>query len=76
MSIPDDYNAIELYHPSDTNTQIIPFCLHDRYPNFERDYIDIVVDWYYTYIVTGCSPQYDKVKDKTIVKELEKKYGR
>ena len=74
--IQDDYNATELYTPSRENTIIVPFKLHERYPNFETDYIDRVKDWYYTYIVKKQSPKYDLAKDKVLLKELEKKYGR
>lgn len=70
----DDYDIIDFYNPNEHNTLVIPFKLHERYPNFELDYIDKVKEWYYNYIITKRSPKYDLVKDKDILKELHKKY--
>lgn len=72
----DDYDMIDLYKPNEHNTSIYPFKLHERYPNFESDYIDKVRTWYYNYCVNRRSPKFDAKKDRELLKELEIKYGR
>lgn len=72
----DDYNIIDLYTPNEYNTSVIPFKLHERYPNFETEYIDKVKNWYYNYVINKKSPKYDPIKDKDILEEIHKKYDR
>lgn len=70
----DDYNIIDLYQPNEFNTRIIPFSLKEKYPDFEINYVDKVRNWYYNYVETNQSPEYDNKKDKVILEELHKKY--
>lgn len=71
----DDYKILELYTPTIKNTRIIPFKLSERYPQFKEQYIDRVIEWYYTYVVSLSSPMYDLDKDKFILEGIIQKYG-
>ena len=71
----DDYNMLDVYTPTKHNTSIYPFRLHERYPDFEVNYIDKVKEWYYNYVVTKTSPVYDEVKDKDIIEAIKQKFN-
>lgn len=65
-----DYEHPEDFHPSARNTKVIPFRLHERYPDFELDYLEPARDWWRTHVETGISPEYDEKKDADILKAL------
>lgn len=65
-----DYDHPEDFKPTARNTTVIPFRLHERYPDFERDYIDPVLDWWRTHVETGISPEYDERADAEVLKAL------
>ncbi len=65
-----DYEAPENYVCSSHNTIIRPFNIWDRYPAFEKDYIDKAVEWWFEHVESGISPAYDEKKDAEILKVL------
>lgn len=65
-----DYEHPEDFKPSARNTKVIPFRLHERYPDFELDYLEPSRDWWKTHVETGISPEYDDKKDADILKAL------
>lgn len=65
-----DYEHPEHFTPNAKNTITIPFKLHERYPNFERDYLEPAMKWWETHVETGISPAYDERKDAEILKAL------
>lgn len=66
-----DYKAPQMYLPNKLNTICIEFMLHERYPNFEEEYIKPALEWWDKYVVTGESPQISE-KDLELVKEIKK----
>ena len=68
-----DYDHPDKFLPTKRNTQIFPFRLSERYPNFENDYIKPALDFWNNYVLTGYSPPYDEKKDADILAELRKK---
>lgn len=68
-----DYDHPEKYVPNGSNTMVVPFKLHERYPTFERDYLDVAIDWWKTHVETGVSPEYDEKVDADILKALRTK---
>ena len=65
-----DYEKPEDFVPNASNTKVIPFRLHERYPDFEVDYLDAAIDWWHTHVETGISPEYDEKADADILKAL------
>lgn len=65
-----DYEHPEDFKPSARNTKVIPFRLHERYPDFETDYLDPALDWWRTHVETGISPEYDEKRDADVLKAL------
>lgn len=69
---PSDYEHPDEFVCSTSNTMVRPFKLHQRYPNFEDEYVSAAEAWWKAYVDTGFSPAYDldnKV-DAEIVKAL------
>jgi predicted phage-related endonuclease len=65
-----DYDHPEDFKPTARNTTVIPFRLHERYPDFEVDYLDPALDWWRTHVETGISPEYDEKADADVLKAL------
>lgn len=65
-----DYDHPEDFKPSAKNTTVISFKLHERYPDFEVEYIEPALDWWRTYVETGISPEYDEKADADVLKAL------
>lgn len=66
----EDYEHPENFIPTASNTIVRPFRVHERYPDFESEYIDVAVDWWRTHVETGISPEYDEKADAEILKAL------
>ncbi len=66
-----DYSNAVSYVPTDANSMIIDFNLHERYPTFEKDYIQPAKEWWNRFVLTGVSPDYSD-EDKDLVEELIK----
>ena len=69
-----DYSNPQLFNVMLSNTFRKPFLLHERYPNFEVDYINKAKTWWYNYVETGVSPVYDTEKDLELLKNIYDKY--
>lgn len=65
-----DYAHPEEFVCTVDNTIVRPFNLHERYPNFGRDYIQPAIEWWNEYVETGISPMYDEKKDAEILTAL------
>lgn len=65
-----DYDHPEDFKPTARNTTVIPFRLHERYPDFEVDYLAPALDWWRTHVETGISPEYDEKADADVLKAL------
>lgn len=68
-----DYQRPESFIPSAQNTIVVPFKLHERYPNFS-EYIDYARSWWENNVEYGISPQYDEVADREVLRELRTLY--
>lgn len=68
-----DYQHPEKFKPSVDNTVTRSFKLHERYPDFEGMLADATAFWN-NFVLTGISPDYDKVKDADILKVLKTNY--
>lgn len=66
-----DYDHPEKFVPSPSNTHIISFKLHERYPNFEQMVTEAVKFWN-EHVATGLSPEFDisRKSDKEILDVL------
>ena len=69
---PADYENPEAFVCSGKNTIDRPFRVSERYPDFERNYINRAKQWWHDYVLNGISPPYDEVVDAEILKELRK----
>lgn len=65
-----DYKLPESYLPNRLNTIVKEFNLHERYPNFENDYINPALKWWENHVVTGESPEISE-EDLELVKEIK-----
>jgi predicted phage-related endonuclease len=66
-----DYEHPEQVIPSfaNSNVYIDEFKVYERYPNFDM-YIAKATQWWYDYVLTGISPDFDEKKDAEILKAL------
>ena len=65
-----DYENPDSFVCTDDNTAVIEFSLSERYPYFENDYVNVVIDWFDDYCKTGDSPEYDEKLDADYLKEM------
>lgn len=65
-----DYEHPEDFEVTEENTVQIEFMLHERYPNFEEDYIEPALAWWNEHVETGVSPQFDEKADADYLKVL------
>lgn len=74
----NDYVMPENFVPNENNTKIYPFKTEEALIEYNNenytisDLTDFAEQWYNAYIKTGISPEFDNVKDKTILSELRK----
>lgn len=64
-----DYEHPENFVPSIKNTIIDDFSLSERFPDFDER-MKRAEKWWYEYVVTGVSPEFDEKKDADILKIL------
>jgi len=69
----DDYYVPECYLCTDKNTLIRRFSLNKDFDDFEKNYIQRVMQWWSQHVETGVSPQYDNYRDRDILSELRSK---
>lgn len=65
-----DYDHPDKYVCTPDNTQIYDFELHERYPDFEEDYINPALNWWNAHVETGDSPEFDEKKDADYLKAM------
>lgn len=65
-----DYDHPENFKPNASNTIVRSFKLHERYPDFETEYVGPATDWWKTHVETGISPEYDEKTDAEVLKAL------
>ena len=67
---PKDYDAPEKFVCSGENTITRPFKVSERYPDFEKKYVNPALKWWKDYVESGISPAFDERKDAEILKAL------
>lgn len=65
-----DYEKPEDFVVTAENTATFEFRVHDRYPDFEGDYVQPALAWWNEYVETGNSPEYDEKLDSDYLKAL------
>jgi len=65
-----DYIVSSKYKPDVSNTRVVEFNLHERYPDFETSYIQPAIEWWNKYVVTGDSPEIKK-KHKKLIEDIK-----
>lgn len=63
LTEPGIYDHPEDFVPDASNTMTVEFRLHERYPDFEEDYVRPALAWWREYVETGNSPRYDENRD-------------
>lgn len=58
-----DYDDPGAFEVSAGNTATFEFRLHERYPDFESDYVEPALAWWREHVETGDSPEYDERAD-------------
>lgn len=67
----EDYEHPEEFECSADNTIVIPFKLHERYPNIDQ-LVGEAELWWDAHVETGRSPEFDEKKDADILKALRR----
>ena len=65
-----DYERPEDFEVTADNTATFEFRLHERYPDFERDYVRPALGWWRRHVETGDSPAYDELEDEEYLRGL------
>lgn len=67
---PEDYESPEDFEVGSGNTATFEFRLHERYPDFEEEYVEPARRWWREHVDTGDSPAYDEKADAEYLKEM------
>lgn len=66
-----DYEHPEYFIANTQNTKVFEFSLAEEYPNFKKDYVEPVLDFWKKYVETGISPDFDEKKDAEPLRALK-----
>lgn len=69
-----DYECPTAFECNVRNTIIRPFKVWERYPNFEKEYVNPAMEWWKEHVLKGVSPVYDEKRDAEVLKALRTNY--